>query len=311
VGIEAAEDTLFVTATAADLPPAVAHALAAERLAEAPPGEPGGVESGGLRWATRTWGAPGDPPLLLVHGVTSDAGTFWRLGPALAAAGLRVVAVDLPGHGGTGHWQGHHRFGETSRELAAFIRAAELDVPDIAVLGHSWGGMIVAGLPAAGIRPRTLILLDPPHLTLERLRALTESPTEQLYATPEAARAAIRAENPTWTEGDVDAKAAGLTRFSPEGVLTVLLENGPWDAGLAALADPAGAGIPTWYVIGEWHAGGLIPGHAVSRLAARVGADHVLTVAGGPHSPQRTHPEATALAILHALGADGTREPGG
>jgi len=308
VGIEAAEDTLFVTATAADLPPAVARALLAQQLAEAPPGEPGVVESGGLPWATRAWGAAGDRPLLLVHGVTSDAGTFWRLGPALAAAGHRVIAVDLPGHGGTGRWQGHHRLAETSRELAAFIRAAELDLPELAVLGHSWGGMVVAGLPAAGIHPRTLILLDPPHLTLERLRALTESPTEQLYARPEAARAAIRAENPTWTEGDVDAKAAGLTRFSPEGVLAVLLGNGPWDAGLSALADPAAADVPTWYVIGEWHAGGLIPGHAVSRLAGRVGADHVLTILGGPHSPQRTHPEATARAILHALGSGDTRE---
>jgi hypothetical protein len=37
-------------------------------------------------------------------------------------------------------------------------------------------------------------------------------------------------------------------------------------------------------------------------LAARIGAEHVLTVAGGPHSPQRTHPEATLVALLRALG---------
>jgi hypothetical protein len=27
----------------------------------------------------------------------------------------------------------------------------------------------------------------------------------------------------------------------------------------------------------------------------------VITIAGGPHSPQRTHPEATILAILRAV----------
>jgi pimeloyl-ACP methyl ester carboxylesterase len=256
----------------------------------------------GTNWATTSWGSPADPPLVLVHGVTSDAGTFWRLGPALAASGRHVVAVDLPGHGRTGGWRGHYRLAETSAELAAFIRTARLDAPALAVLGHSWGGMVVAGLPAAGLRPRTLILLDPPHLTLQRLHALTDSPSEQLYESAAEAHGRIRDENPTWTEGDVDAKAQGLTRFSVEGVLAVLRQNGPWNAGLGALADPAAAGVDAWYVRGEWHDGGLIPDHVVKKLAGRVGANHVLTIAGGPHSPQRTHPEATALAILRALG---------
>jgi len=115
----------------------------------------------------------------------------------------------------------------------------------------------------------------------------------------------IRAQYPGWSEGDVDAKSLGLTRFSPEGVLAILLENGPWDAGLAALEDPAAAGIPTWYVRGEWHTGSLIPDHVVERLAARVGADHVLTIVGGSHSPHRMFPEATALSILRALDGPG------
>jgi pimeloyl-ACP methyl ester carboxylesterase len=161
--------------------------------------------------------------------------------------------------------------------------------------------MVAAALPAAGIRPKTLILLDPPYLTLPRLRAITEEATEQLYATPGDARAAIRAENPSWSDGDVESKALSLTRFSPEGVLAVLLENGSWDAGLAGLANPAAAGVPAWYIRGEWHSGGLIPDGAVRKLAARVGSDHVLTIAGAPHSPQRTYPEATVLAILRAL----------
>jgi len=308
VTFEARQHDTLVTATAADLPAAVARALAATRAEDAPPGEPSTTPVDGADWGSRSWGSPADPPLVLVHGVTSDSGTFWRLGPALAASSRRVVAVDLPGHGLTGGWRGHHRFAETAAELAAFIRAAGLDTPGLAVLGHSWGGMVVANLPNAGLRPRTLILLDPPHLTLNRLYALTDSPSEQLYETTAEARDRIRAENPTWTDGDVDAKAAGLTRFSVEGVLAVLRQNGPWDAGVGVLGDPAAAGIDAWYVRGEWHDGGLIPDHAVKKLAGRVGPDRVLTIAGGPHSPQRTHPEATALAILSALG--GRSAPG-
>ena len=69
--------------------------------------------------------------------------------PALAATGRRVVAVDLPGHGRTGHWQGHHRFRDNAADVAAFVRAAGLAREDLQVVGHSWGAVTAAALPAA------------------------------------------------------------------------------------------------------------------------------------------------------------------
>jgi pimeloyl-ACP methyl ester carboxylesterase len=285
-----------IRATVSDLPTAVAAALQRPTA-----GERNRVDVNGLSWATLSCGSPGDPPMLLVHGVTSEALTFWRIGPALAATGRRVIAVDLPGHGLTGGWSGRHRFAQTAQDLAGFIRAAGLDRTDLVVLGHSWGGMVVAGLPAAGIRPAVLILLDPPAQTRDELEWMTRDPSEVPYPTLAEARAAIRAANPSWADGDVDAKAQGVNHFDAQAVLAILLENGDYDAGLAALSDPAAAGIPVWFIRGEFSTGGLIPEEFVPRLVARVGADHVLTIADGPHSPQRTHPEATLVAILRAL----------
>jgi pimeloyl-ACP methyl ester carboxylesterase len=297
VPIEVREHSLLVSATEADLPPAVATALRRPTK-----GEPGVVRDRGIPWATVSWGRPVDPPLLLVHGVTSAAGIFWRVAPALAASRRRVLTVDLPGHGETGSWQGRHRFADTADDLAGFIRAAGLDVAGLAVLGHSWGGMVVAGLPRAGIVPRPLILLDPPAQAREALEYMTKDPAETFYDSLDEARSSVRALNPMWSDGDVEAKAIGLTKFEVEGALAILLDNGEWDAGLAALADPRAAAVPIWYVRGAHEAGGLIPEAFVPRLAERAGADHVLTIAGGPHSPMRTHPEATVLAILRALG---------
>ena len=37
------------------------------------------------------------------------------------------------------------------------------------------------------------------------------------------------------------------------------------------------------------------------RWLSESGSDHVITISGAGHSPQRTHPEATILAILRAL----------
>jgi pimeloyl-ACP methyl ester carboxylesterase len=291
-----------LAATAADLPPAVAAALESA-LTGPDEGARGEVDAAGTRWPTLAWGDGAAPSVLLVHGVTSNAGIWWRVGPAIAAAGHRVVAVDMPGHGRTAPAPRSHRFLDTASELAAFIRAAGLDVPDLAVVGHSWGAMVTAHLPAAGLTPRTLVLLDPPSLTLARLRALTESPTERDYATLAEATAAVRTENPTWSDGDVHAKALALTEFNPQLVLDVLLKNGDWDAGMSALRTPAAAASDTWLIRGEWATGGFIPESRVPRIEAQLGADHVITIAGAPHSPQRTNPAATVLAILRAISA--------
>ena len=184
-----------------------------------------------------------NPPLLLVHGVTSNAGVWWRVAPALAAGGRHVIAVDMPGHGRTARTARSFCFADTASELARFIRASGLERPDLAV-GPLVGGMVTAHL-AAGLAPRTLVLLDPPVLTLGRLKALTEDPTERDYATLEEATAAARAANPAWSDGDVRAKAQALTEFSAELVLDVLLKNGDWDGGMAALRDPGARGVDT------------------------------------------------------------------
>lgn len=262
------------------------------------------IRAGDRDWHAIEWGRPQDPPVLLVHGVTSDSGTFWRVGPAVAATGRRVVAVDLPGHGLTGHWRGRQRFVDTAEDLKAFIAAAGLDRPDLAVLGHSWGGMVVASLPMAGLAPRVLVLLDPPSLTLAQLEAMTHDPEEQppADATEAEARAGmLRTAHPDWAEGDVWAKVDGLTRFDPEAVRSVLLGNGDWDAGVSALGHPAARRVPAWYIRGDWSTGGLIPDARLPECVGRVGRDRVITIPEAPHSPQRTHIEATVASILRAI----------
>ena len=118
---------VLLSATRGDLPAAVGTALSASVLDEVPAGERATVDAAGMTWAMRSWGDAADPRLLMTHGIMSDGGVWWRLGPALGAAGWRVIAVDLPGHGGTGPWNGRYLRAETAADLAAFIRAADLD----------------------------------------------------------------------------------------------------------------------------------------------------------------------------------------
>jgi pimeloyl-ACP methyl ester carboxylesterase len=237
----------------------------------------------------------------LIHGVTGSAENWWRLGPAFAATGRRVVAVDLPGHGGTGHWTGHHRFRDNAADVAAFAAAAGLVRDDLQVVGHSWGAMTAAALPVAGLRAATIVLLDPPAVPHAVISAMASQADSRTYDDLDEALAVVRAQNPEWPEGDSLAKARALTVLDPAAAWSVLLDNGDWDGGLADLSDPAAAGIPVWIVRGDPAAGGLMPDAALPAFEALIGADHILTISGAEHSPQRLRPVETTAAILRAL----------
>ncbi len=278
------------------LPPVVAAALASPTA-----GERLTVPAAGIPFAALAWGAPSARPLLLIHGVTGSAENWWRLGPAFAATGRRVVAVDLPGHGQTGHWTGHHRFRDNAADVAAFAAVAGLDRDDLQVVGHSWGAMTAAALPIAGLRPATIVLMDPPAVPHAVISAMASQADSRTYSDSDEAIAAVRAGNPDWPEGDVLAKARALTVLDPAAAWSVLLDNGDWDGGLADLSDPVAAGVPVWIVRGDPAAGGLMPDAALPAFEALIGADHILTIDGGAHSPQRAHPVETTAAILRAL----------
>ena len=288
-----------MTAIDTTLPPSVADQLS---RATPDPGTRATTVAAGIPFSAIHWGDPDARPLVLIHGVTASARIWWRVGPALAASGRHVVAVDLPGHGLTGNWRGHHRFRDNAADVAAWIRADGLAAePALQVVGHSWGGMTVAALPQACIRPTTLVLLDPPAVPWALISQMAGDPSEQPDRDMAAAIARLSALNPTWSRTDVQAKAEALIQLDVPAARAVLLDNGDWDGGLADLSDPAASGITTWIVRADPAAGGYLPDDRMPAFAALIGADHILTLEGAPHAPQRTHPFETTQALLHAL----------
>jgi pimeloyl-ACP methyl ester carboxylesterase len=274
----------------------------AEALEQHPAGRRFSTMAAGIPYSAIEWGDPNAHPLLLIHGVTASARIWWRIGPALAATGRRVIAVDLPGHGLTGNWRAHHRFRDNAADLAAWIREAGLDRPDLQIVGHSWGAMTAAALPGAGIRPATLVLLDPPAVPRGVIAAMADDPSEQPYRDLDMAIAGLSAANPAWSRGDIEAKAEALVQLDVDAARAVLLENGDWDGGLADLPDAVGAGVPTWIIRADPAMGGYLPDHRLPAFEAILGTERIVTLAGAPHAPQRTHPEETTRALLDVLG---------
>lgn len=159
--------------------------------------------------------------VVLLHGLTASAATWWQVAPLVAAAGWDVTALDLPGHGG------HPRDGEPI--TAASMVASVVDrLPAIGVdllVGHSMGAVVASGV--ADTRPdlaRALVLEDPPSWRgdpdpdAERVRRRRD----HAAADPEAARRAVAAQNPAWADSDVDHDVGGLLATDVDAVVAGL-----------------------------------------------------------------------------------------
>jgi pimeloyl-ACP methyl ester carboxylesterase len=114
----------------------------------------------------REWPAVGQRrgDAFLIHGLFADAESYTLLARRLAKGGLRVLAIDLPGHGGS------EAAGDTLDQLvdttATALRA--LAVGPVRLVGHSLGAMIAAKIASDGdVALDRLLLLAPAGLGKE------------------------------------------------------------------------------------------------------------------------------------------------
>lgn len=113
---------------------------------------------------TRAWqyGAPEGPTLILVHGFRGDHHGLQGIAQALAAAApeLRVIVPDLPGFGETPAVPAReHNIALFGEWLRAFADAAAPG--GFAILGHSFGSLVVGAALAGGLSPERAILINP------------------------------------------------------------------------------------------------------------------------------------------------------
>ena len=83
------------------------------------------------------------PVVLLIHGITSNADTWQRVVPLLAADHT-VIAPDLVGHGGSAKPRGDYSLGAYASGLRDLMAA--LGHERVTVVGHSMGGGIAMQL---------------------------------------------------------------------------------------------------------------------------------------------------------------------
>jgi pimeloyl-ACP methyl ester carboxylesterase len=122
------------------------------------------VHSGGIDYAVHVFGE--GPPVLLLHGFPETHWSFAHNWDAIAAAGHRVIAIDLKGYGHSDKPlpmspHGDYRISRLADEIGALIQA--LGYEQVDVVGHDWGGVILSAMMLR-CRPRIrrAILINAP-----------------------------------------------------------------------------------------------------------------------------------------------------
>ncbi|HKM27153.1 MAG TPA: alpha/beta hydrolase [Thiopseudomonas sp.] len=131
--------------------------------------------------AARVYGPEDGEPVLALHGWLDNAMTFDLLAPQLQ--GLRIVAIDMAGHGHSGHRAPGAGYQLWDYALDALMATQELGWEKFSLLGHSLGGIISVMIAAAvperitrvalidGIVPETGEADQSPHKLGEALLA--------------------------------------------------------------------------------------------------------------------------------------------
>lgn len=171
------------------------------------------------------------PCALLLHGITSSAQSWVRVGPALANR-YRVYALDMRGHGDSiKPSKGAYSLRHTADDAAAFIDILELERP--LLIGHSWGGatamVLASGAESQEPVPHFshVILEDPAYnfgLSGSEERAIFYA--KDIGRPSDELRAEITADNPGWTEADIEGKIEALHKVTREAVMSVFSEAG-------------------------------------------------------------------------------------
>ncbi|MHC5704448.1 alpha/beta fold hydrolase [Streptomyces tirandamycinicus] len=215
------------------------------------------VDVAGTRLACQVSGPPHGPPLVLLHAMGEDAGTWDVVAPVLARRS-RVYAIDLRGHARS-DWPGTYSLDLMKDDVLGSLDVLGLRRVDL--VGHSMGG-IVAYLLAED-RPRRvgrLVLEDVP-LPRPREPSASVRPEGELsfdWELVRAIRRQIDRPDPRWLE-----------RLGLITARTLVVAGGP---------------------------GSHVPQDGVAELARRIPGGRLLNLPVG-HQIHRAAPEAFTRAV--------------
>lgn len=226
-------------------------------------------------------GMSGEIPLVLLHGFGGSGHAWDGVIPHLPGS-VRVIAVDLPGHGKSLNSEGRGGAGRMAKAILAALDEAGVEAFHIA--GHSMGGAVSALIALrAGARVKSLTLVAPGGMAREINADLL-------------ARYAKAA-----SEADIRASLAEMSApgfVIPRAVIDGFVSERARPGALEALAETYEAMFPD----GPEHGQGVLPVDALAALDMPVFVIWGLADAVLPCPSPAALPASFAFSVLPELG---------
>ena len=252
--------------------------------------------------AFREAGEPEAPVALLLHGYPSSSYLWKDVLPAVAGAGWRAVAPDLPGFGDSepfvgeaGTWDDHL--------LAVDDFVAQHDLAPVALVVHDWGGLI--GLRWACERPyavRALVISGTGFFANARWHGLAEGlrtpgQGEQLLdaLTRRAFGDVLRAASPHVTDEALDEYWKAYATPERRAAHLALYRSGDFERLAAYDGALARLGVPTLLLWGEHD--DYAPVAGAHRFKREIPHAELVVLADAGHFLQEDAPERVAREI--------------
>lgn len=259
---------------------------------------------GTLRFHWLEWGAPGAPPLLMLHGGAQTAHSFDEVAPPLART-RHVVCLDQRGHGDT-DWSARYRREDFTADVDAVLDHLGWDAA--ALVGMSLGGL--NAMAYAATRPervRALVVVDVvPSVAPEGREAIAKQLSVHEFETFDDAVAMAHRFNPRRTLENIRERLGHSMREFPDGRWRYKFDPGI-GGGVGDIermwADVRRIRCPTLLVRGAESP--ILTVAGMERFLATVPGSRAAEVAGAGHSVMGDNPTGFLAAVAPFLARHG------
>ncbi|NBW91944.1 MAG: alpha/beta hydrolase [Actinobacteria bacterium] len=281
------------------------------------------VDAGtGVRLRTLRWGIPtqsAQVPLVLIHGLASNALLWQGAAHEFMTMGHAVVAIDLRGHGLSEKPDDGYDMQSVTNDVVGVLRAlADQGYDRPVVVGQSWGGNIVVEL--AHTHPelvRGVVAVDGGFLELQTHFPQWEECSialrpPNLLGTPAARmRGYMQSAHPDWPQSGIDGSMANFEHLADGTIrpwLTLdrhlMILRGLWEHKPTHIYDDIS--VPVMFVPAEGPGGVFseTKRHAIEHALQRVPKVRVEWFSPADHDLHAQHPVRFAQ-VVHKATTDG------